>query len=156
MVPLLISTLLLLIFPAQAWTTGSLVSSFGGSVLITGRPEQQVTGPSFITMKKGKANVPPQMRSNYKKQQEMAAMREQVLAASKPGADGLPVFNLFVRTKSGAKVSLFIQRFRFTTDALSIVDVVSLWKFQRRPAIGSIGQELRWWRVTGWSEQETD
>ena len=50
-------------------------------------------------MKKGKANVPPQMRGMYAKQQEMAAMRQQMIAASKPGADGLPVFNLFVRTK---------------------------------------------------------
>ena len=45
------------------------------------------------------------MRGQYKKQQEMAAMREQMLAASKPGEDGLPVFNLFVRTKK-ANVSL--------------------------------------------------
>jgi hypothetical protein len=52
-----------------------------------------------ITMKKGKANVPPQMRSQYAKQQEMMAMREQMIAATKPGSDGLPVFNLFVRTK---------------------------------------------------------
>lgn len=50
-------------------------------------------------MKKGKANVPPQMRSQYKRQQEMASMRDQMLAAQKPGEDGLPVFNLFVRTK---------------------------------------------------------
>jgi hypothetical protein len=50
-------------------------------------------------MKKGKANVPPQMRSQYAKQQEMMAVREQMIAATKPGSDGLPVFNLFVRTK---------------------------------------------------------
>lgn len=50
-------------------------------------------------MKKGKANVPPQMRGQYKKQQELAQMREQMISASKPGDDGLPVFNLFVRTK---------------------------------------------------------
>lgn len=50
-------------------------------------------------MKKGKANVPPQMRSQYKRQQEMAEMRDQMMDAQKPGADGLPVFNLFVRTQ---------------------------------------------------------
>lgn len=107
MLPALISTLFfLLACPIRAWTTGSAVSSFGGRVLITGRNEQEHhPTSSFITMKKGKSNVPPQMRSNYKRQQEMASMREQVMAASKPGADGLPVFNLFVRTKSGPKVS---------------------------------------------------
>ena len=39
------------------------------------------------------------MRGQYKRQQEMAQMREQMISASQPGADGLPVFNLFVRTK---------------------------------------------------------
>lgn len=38
----------------------------------------------------------------------MAAMREQIVAASKPGEDGLPVFNLFVRTKTGARVRLLV------------------------------------------------
>jgi hypothetical protein len=45
------------------------------------------------------------MRSQYAKQKELVAMREQMIAASKPGADGLPVFNLFVRTKR-ANVSI--------------------------------------------------
>lgn len=52
-----------------------------------------------MEMKKGKANVPPQMRGQYKKQQEMARMQKQIMDASRPGADGLPVFNLYVRTK---------------------------------------------------------
>ena len=51
-----------------------------------------------LNMGKGK-NIPPQMRGAYKKQREMAAMREQMIQASQPGSDGLPVFNLFVRTK---------------------------------------------------------
>ena len=93
----------LLIEPGAAWMTGSSVSSFGGSVLITGHyntiEQQQRPTSSDITMKKGKANVPPQMRSQYAKQQEMMAMREQMIAATKPGSDGFPVFNLFVRTK---------------------------------------------------------
>ena len=50
-------------------------------------------------MKKGKPNVPVNMRSNYRKQQEMGQMRDQMIAASTAGEDGLPVFNLFVRTK---------------------------------------------------------
>jgi hypothetical protein len=52
-----------------------------------------------MLMKKGKPNVPPQMRGQYKQQQEMARMQRQMIEASRPGADGLPVFNLFVRTK---------------------------------------------------------
>jgi hypothetical protein len=52
-------------------------------------------------MKKGKANVPPQMRGQYKKQQEMVQMRDQMVAASQVGPDGLPVFNLFVKSKNG-------------------------------------------------------
>jgi hypothetical protein len=52
-----------------------------------------------MEMKKGKPNVPPQMRGQYKKQQELARMQRQMTEASRPGADGLPVFNLFVQTK---------------------------------------------------------
>eukprot|EP00546_Thalassionema_frauenfeldii_P005951 CAMPEP_0178914978 /NCGR_PEP_ID=MMETSP0786-20121207/11749_1 /TAXON_ID=186022 /ORGANISM="Thalassionema frauenfeldii, Strain CCMP 1798" /LENGTH=159 /DNA_ID=CAMNT_0020587993 /DNA_START=242 /DNA_END=721 /DNA_ORIENTATION=+ len=51
-----------------------------------------------MSMKKGKANVPPQMRGQYRKQQEMQQMKEQMVEAQKPGPDGLPVFNLFVRS----------------------------------------------------------
>merc|ERR1712176_156049 len=51
-----------------------------------------------LEMKKGKPNVPPQMRGQYKKMQQMQQMRDQMVGASKPGTDGLPVFNLFVRT----------------------------------------------------------
>jgi len=54
-----------------------------------------------MEMKKGKANVPPQMRGQYKKAQEMAQMRDQMAAASTVGADGLPVFNLYVKSKGG-------------------------------------------------------
>jgi hypothetical protein len=55
-------------------------------------------GPQ-LEMKKGKPNVPPQMRSQYKRQQEMQELRQRMIQASTPGSDGLPVFNLFVRTK---------------------------------------------------------
>lgn len=50
-------------------------------------------------MKKGKSNVPANMRTQYKRQQEMGKMRDEMEAAQKPGADGFPIFNLFVRTK---------------------------------------------------------
>jgi hypothetical protein len=49
-------------------------------------------------MKKGKPNVPPQMRANYRAQQAQSSERESMMAASRMGEDGLPVFNLFVRT----------------------------------------------------------
>ena len=89
----------------DGWSTGSAVSSFGGSVLVTARfsPNMLQGGTAVLEMKKGKPNVPPQMRGQYAKQKEMAAMREQMISASKAGDDGLPVFNLFVRTKK-AKV----------------------------------------------------
>ena len=54
---------------------------------------------NVLSMKKGKPNVPPQMRGQYKRQQEMQAMREQMIKSSTASDDGLPVFNLFVRTK---------------------------------------------------------
>ena len=74
----------------DAW---SAASSFGGSTL-----SSSIQNGARMEMKKGKANVPPQMRGQYKKQQEMANMQRQMMDASKPGADGLPVFNLYVRT----------------------------------------------------------
>ena len=86
--------------------TGSSVSAFGGSVLVWADHRPENAAARSMTMKKGKPNVPPQMRGMYNKQQEMTAMREQMISASKPGTDGLPVFNLFVRTKRG-NVSTF-------------------------------------------------
>ncbi|KAL7515851.1 hypothetical protein ACHAWX_000925 [Stephanocyclus meneghinianus] len=51
-----------------------------------------------LTMKKGKANVPPQMRSQYARAQEMESYRKQMIESQRVGKDGLPVFNLYVRT----------------------------------------------------------
>ena len=95
---------------AQAWTTSSRVSGFGGSVLVTG-----VASESNLCMKKGKPNVPVQMRGQYRRQQEMQQMREQMISASKPGEDGLPVFNLFVQTdKSNVSVRILPRRGRMS------------------------------------------
>jgi hypothetical protein len=88
---------------AAAHAFSSSVSVFGGKVLVTG-----TSNGAMLEMKKGKPNVPPQMRSQYNRQKEMAAQREQIIAASKPGPDGLPVFNLFVRT-SKANVSSVVS-----------------------------------------------
>ena len=51
-----------------------------------------------LTMKKGKANVPPQLRSQYTRAQEMESYRRQMVDSQSYGNDGLPVFNLYVRT----------------------------------------------------------
>mmetsp|Transcript_10553 Transcript_10553/g.14803 ORF Transcript_10553/g.14803 Transcript_10553/m.14803 type:complete len:113 (-) Transcript_10553:454-792(-) len=74
------------------------VSTFSGKALISHESQCRATRGD-LSMKKGKANVPPQMRGQYKRQQEMQQMRNQMLEAQNPGEDGLPVFNLFVRTK---------------------------------------------------------
>jgi len=83
----------------NAFSVGSQhqASAFGGTVLMTGE-SCAARSTSMLVMKKGKANVPPQLRGQYKKQKEMAEMRGQMMEASQAGADGLPVFNLFVRT----------------------------------------------------------
>ncbi len=72
-------------------------SSFGGNDALL-RATAARNG-STMDMKKGKPNVPVQMRGQYRKQQEMASMQREMIAATKPSDDGLPVFNLFVRTK---------------------------------------------------------
>jgi|AntRauTorckE5430_2_1112549.scaffolds.fasta_scaffold02228_3 hypothetical protein len=88
--------------------SSSMASSFGGSVLITGKVSvsSQSSGAT-IEMKKGKDNVPPAMRAQYKRQKEMSNMREQMVEAQQPGQDGFPVFNLYVRT-TRANVSALV------------------------------------------------
>ena len=75
-------------------------SVFGGRSLSA---EQRIpagrTTRGDMCMKKGKPNVPLEMRGQYKKSQETAQMRDQMQAAQSPGSDGLPVFNLYVRSK---------------------------------------------------------
>jgi len=56
-----------------------------------------------LEMKKGKDGVPIQMRGNYVKQKQMMEARDAMMAAQNP-KDGVPVFNLFVRSKLGASV----------------------------------------------------
>lgn len=84
----------------NAWTATSSASSFGGRSMTASKQVVVLNNGSSMEMKKGKANVPPMMRGQYQKQREMAEMQSQMRAASVPGADGFPVFNLFVRTKS--------------------------------------------------------
>lgn len=51
-----------------------------------------------LEMKKGKANVSRGMGGQYKRAQEMEGYRQQMMDSQKMGPDGLPVFNLYVRT----------------------------------------------------------
>ncbi|GAX12811.1 hypothetical protein FisN_15Hh290 [Fistulifera solaris] len=89
----------LLVTMTAAWTmTGTAVSGFHGAVVMSRMPS---SSSSTLQMKKGKSNVPIQMRGQYKKAQELSQMRQEMIAASQAGDDGLPVFNLFVRTKRG-------------------------------------------------------
>lgn len=85
---------------AEAYTAPQIASTFGGRALSAGAPAQICErSRGDMSMKKGKPNVPPQMRGQYKRAQEMQSMREQMTEAQAPGADGFPVFNLYVRTK---------------------------------------------------------
>ena len=90
---------------AAAYTVSSQRSSYfvGHSVYDTTAAAAPQTSSSRVTssnltMKKGKANVPPQMRSQYARAQEMENYRQQMMESQRMGADGLPVFNLYVRT----------------------------------------------------------
>ena len=101
---------------AQAYVPQSS-SAFGGSAVLSSPSANSASAAprkGDMSMKKGKPNVPVNMRSNYRKQQQMAGMRDQMIAASTAGEDGLPVFNLFVRTKK-ANVSLLPSLFFFGT-----------------------------------------
>ncbi|KAL3804178.1 hypothetical protein HJC23_013697 [Cyclotella cryptica] len=77
------------------------------SSYFVGRSVQDTSSPAHrpnhgtsatLTMKKGKANLPPQMRSQYARAQEMESYRKQMIESQTVGKDGLPVFNLYVRT----------------------------------------------------------
>jgi hypothetical protein len=72
-------------------------SSFTGSVLYQ-REASYNSYSDALVMKKGKASVPTHMRGQYARMKEMDEQRQQMIAASKPGADGFPIFNLYVRT----------------------------------------------------------
>ena len=127
---------------SSAFSVGSsMTSAFGGSVLITGKDYVASHGAT-IEMKKGKDNVPAAMRTQYKRQREMSDMREQMMDSQKPGADGFPVFNLYVRSER-ANVSLrdpFLRKPFFVIlvncfsyfELASITDVVPMWIIQGR------------------------
>ena len=94
--------LFLLISTISAYTVlPQRASYFVGRDVNTNTQNQQQSrnnGAATIEMKKGKANVSPQMRQQYKRAQEMEGYRQQMIDSQTAGADGFPVFNLFVRT----------------------------------------------------------
>ena len=64
----------------------------------TSTASRSTTNGATLEMKKGKPNVPANMRSQYARAQEMESYRQQMMDSQKMGSDGLPVFNLYVRT----------------------------------------------------------
>ncbi|GMI44081.1 hypothetical protein TrCOL_g9302 [Triparma columacea] len=65
-------------------------------------PPSHLSSLHSLSMKKGKPNVPPMMRSQYKQQQSMNTMREQMMDAQNVGPDGIPIFNMYVKSPTGA------------------------------------------------------
>jgi len=77
--------------------TGSVSSGFAGSCLIVGNAASSNYRPSQLQMKGG-GGKGKDMRGQYKRNEELGRRREEMLSATTFGADGLPVFNLYVRT----------------------------------------------------------
>lgn len=95
-------TLLLLAAPflAQGYTFPQSSSYFAGRSVSHATTSNNNNGRSAtLEMKKGKANVPPAMRQQYKRSQEMESYRKEMMDSQTAGPDGFPVFNLFVRTE---------------------------------------------------------
>jgi hypothetical protein len=105
-VHVVLSILLLYTSTSQSYVLTSFSSFTGAGLLALSRsPSSSSRTCSRVTleMKKGKSNVPVQMRGNYEKQKQILQAREAMMAAQDP-KDGKPVFNLFVRSKQGAQV----------------------------------------------------
>mmetsp|Transcript_48992 Transcript_48992/g.95795 ORF Transcript_48992/g.95795 Transcript_48992/m.95795 type:complete len:232 (+) Transcript_48992:134-829(+) len=97
----------------SAITTLAAVAAFADSVVAystftpstqsmtrtTTAPARSFARRSTIEMKKGKPNVPANMRSQFKQREDMQGQREAMQESQRPGPDGMPVFNLFVRSK---------------------------------------------------------
>ena len=71
----------LLLSASAAYTLPQRASSFAGrSVTVGAASTQRHVGTSAtLEMKKGKSNVPPAMRNQYKKAQEMEGYRKQMM-----------------------------------------------------------------------------
>mmetsp|Transcript_20600 Transcript_20600/g.31427 ORF Transcript_20600/g.31427 Transcript_20600/m.31427 type:complete len:213 (+) Transcript_20600:39-677(+) len=70
----------------------------GHGVYHTSATASTTSSSATIEMKKGKPNVSPNMRSQYARAQEMESYRQSMMDSQRMGADGFPVFNLYVRT----------------------------------------------------------
>eukprot|EP00549_Striatella_unipunctata_P012892 CAMPEP_0118716848 /NCGR_PEP_ID=MMETSP0800-20121206/27758_1 /TAXON_ID=210618 ORGANISM="Striatella unipunctata, Strain CCMP2910" /NCGR_SAMPLE_ID=MMETSP0800 /ASSEMBLY_ACC=CAM_ASM_000638 /LENGTH=210 /DNA_ID=CAMNT_0006623373 /DNA_START=91 /DNA_END=723 /DNA_ORIENTATION=+ len=84
---------------ATAFSGGSLSSKFSGTCLTftTTTCNRPTTLRGQMDMKKGKANVPPHMRNQYKKTEKMNEMRSDYMAASENKGKGFPTFSLYVK-----------------------------------------------------------
>mmetsp|Transcript_12927 Transcript_12927/g.22083 ORF Transcript_12927/g.22083 Transcript_12927/m.22083 type:complete len:213 (+) Transcript_12927:88-726(+) len=70
----------------------------GHGVYHTSATASTTSSSATLEMKKGKPNVSPNMRSQYARAQEMESYRQSMMDSQRMGADGFPVFNLYVRT----------------------------------------------------------
>lgn len=122
---------------ATAWIVSSKVSSFGGSVLLTAREQPLYhghgTGVCSTLEMKGKGGVPPHMRGQMQKQKEMAAYQKQMVESQKQGADGFPIFNLFVRTSKAnvSKNNRNCKQFQLLYLVLTVASKFGTWYYFR-------------------------
>ena len=98
----------------NAWSAVS-TSSFGGRVL-----SSSIQNGARMEMKKGKANVPPQMRGQYKKQQEMARMQKGNVSGDQTRAGRFTCFQLVCsyqtsKCKSKATFLVVVGRYKEIT-----------------------------------------
>ncbi len=78
--------------------TQQRASYFVGRDVLASTSRGTTRACTTIEMKKGKANIPSHMRSQYARAQEMEGMRKQMMESTTVGSDGMPIFNLYVRT----------------------------------------------------------
>lgn len=74
-----LTLLLLALSSAYGYVLPQRASHFVGRDVRHAAPTASSSSPNALVMKKGKANVPPQMRSQYKRAQEMESYRQQMI-----------------------------------------------------------------------------
>mmetsp|Transcript_6099 Transcript_6099/g.8901 ORF Transcript_6099/g.8901 Transcript_6099/m.8901 type:complete len:212 (+) Transcript_6099:139-774(+) len=82
-------------------TSFSAFTGAGSFALMTNDVRNRPRSRGTLEMKKGKSNVPINMRGNYEKQKQIKQAQEAMMAAQNP-TDGKPVFNMYVKSKTGS------------------------------------------------------
>ena len=86
-------------------TSFSAFTGAGSFALMTNDVRNRPGSRGTLEMKKGKSNVPINMRGNYEKQKQIKQAQEAMMAAQNP-TDGKPVFNMYVKSKTGSGVCM--------------------------------------------------